>query len=54
MSATLFVRHRVNDFGAWRAVYDSVEPLRRHAGCPSGGCTPLRESEPSWQLVRDS
>jgi quinol monooxygenase YgiN len=33
MSATLFVRHNVNDYGAWRAVYDSVEPLRQEYGC---------------------
>jgi quinol monooxygenase YgiN len=32
-TATLIVRHRVNDFGAWRSVYDSVENLRQQHGC---------------------
>lgn len=32
-TATLFARHRVNDYKAWRAVYDSVEGLRRQHGC---------------------
>ena len=28
MSATLAVRHNVNDYAAWRKVYDELEPLR--------------------------
>ncbi len=32
-TATLFVRHRVNDYGAWRSAYDSVEGLRQQYGC---------------------
>jgi len=32
-TATLIVRHRVNDYAAWRSVYDSVEPLRAQHGC---------------------
>ena len=32
-TATLIVRHRVNDYAAWRSVYDSVEPLRTQHGC---------------------
>ena len=32
-AATLVVRHTVNDFAAWRSVYDSVEPLRTQHGC---------------------
>ena len=31
--ATLIVRHQVNDFGAWRSVYDSVDDLRQQHGC---------------------
>ena len=31
--ATLLVRHQVEDYAAWRAVYDSVEPLRTEHGC---------------------
>jgi quinol monooxygenase YgiN len=34
-TATLIVRHRVNDYGAWRTVYDSVENLRQQYGCLS-------------------
>ena len=32
-TATLIVRHHVDDFGAWRSVYDSVDGLRRAHGC---------------------
>jgi hypothetical protein len=32
-TATLIVRHRVNDYSAWRSVYDSVDGLRRQHGC---------------------
>jgi hypothetical protein len=32
-AATLIVQHRVQDYGAWRAVYDSVEGLRQQHGC---------------------
>ncbi len=33
MSATILIRHQVLDYGAWRTVYDSVEPLRQQFGC---------------------
>jgi len=33
MAATLIVRHRVNDYSAWRSVYDSVDELRQQHGC---------------------
>lgn len=33
MSATLVVRHKVQDYDAWRPVYDSLEPLREQHGC---------------------
>jgi hypothetical protein len=33
MSATLVVRHTVADYAAWRAVYDTVEPVRVVHGC---------------------
>jgi quinol monooxygenase YgiN len=33
MAATLFVRHKVADYDAWRTVYDSVETLRSEFGC---------------------
>ena len=32
-TATLIVRHRVNDYSAWRSVYDSVDELREQYGC---------------------
>jgi len=31
--ATLLVRHQVEDYAAWRAVYESVEGLRQAHGC---------------------
>jgi hypothetical protein len=37
MSATLVVRHQVNDYAAWRAVYDELEPV-----CVEYGCTGQR------------
>ena len=33
MSATLVVRHTVNDYGTWRPVYDGLDPLRELHGC---------------------
>jgi hypothetical protein len=33
MSATLIVRHNVEDYAAWRKVYDELEPLRVQYGC---------------------
>ena len=33
MSATLVVRHQVNDYAAWKPVYDSLEGLRSQHGC---------------------
>ena len=33
MSATLVVRHQVNDYAAWRVVYDELESLRVQHGC---------------------
>ena len=33
MSATLTVRHNVQDYAAWRKVYDELEPLRAQHGC---------------------
>ncbi len=32
-TATLFVRHQVADYGAWRAVYDSLADLRQQYSC---------------------
>lgn len=33
MSATLVVRHQVNDYASWKPVYDSLEGLRGQHGC---------------------
>ena len=33
MTATLVVRHKVNDYTAWRSAYDELEPLRAQHGC---------------------
>ena len=43
MSATLVVRHQVQDYAAWRAVYDELEGLRVGHGCT--GKTVLRAPE---------
>ena len=32
-AATLIVRHQVQDYGAWRAVYETVDGLRQQHGC---------------------
>lgn len=32
-AATMFVRHQVADYAAWRPVYESVEGLRQQYGC---------------------
>ena len=31
--ATLIVRHRVNDYSAWRSAYDGADGLRQQHGC---------------------
>ncbi len=33
MSATLVVRHNVQEYAAWRKVYDELQPLRAQYGC---------------------
>jgi hypothetical protein len=33
MSATLAVRHNVQDYAAWRVVYDELDTLRSRHGC---------------------
>jgi hypothetical protein len=33
MTGTLIVRHRVQDYDAWRTVYEEVGPLREQHGC---------------------
>lgn len=35
--ATLFVRHTVTNYGAWRKVYDELDALRRSMGVTSDG-----------------
>lgn len=32
-TTTMIVRHRVADYTAWRAVYETVEDLRQQHGC---------------------
>lgn len=32
-TTTVIVRHQVEDYAAWRSVYDSVEDLRQEHGC---------------------
>jgi quinol monooxygenase YgiN len=31
--ATLLVRHQVEDYAAWRSVYDGLDGLRKEHGC---------------------
>ena len=31
--ATLLVRHQVDDYAAWRSVYDGLDGLRKEHGC---------------------
>jgi hypothetical protein len=33
MTATLVVRHTVNDYAEWHSVYEGLEPLRVEHGC---------------------
>jgi len=32
-TTTMIVQHRVEDYAAWRSVYESVEGLRQQHGC---------------------
>ena len=44
MSATLVVRHQVNDYAAWRTVYDELEPVRVEYGCTGNRVLRLPEN----------
>ena len=35
--ATLIVRHRVEDFGKWKAAYEAFEPVRKEMGVTGQG-----------------
>ena len=32
-TATMIVRHQVQDYSAWRPVYDSLDDVRQHYSC---------------------
>ena len=32
MTASMFARHKVNDFATWKKMYDEVVPLRKDGG----------------------
>ena len=32
---TMFVKHKVGDYGQWKRVYDEVQPLRKERGVTS-------------------
>ena len=43
--ATLFVRHQVADFSAWRKVYDGLDPVRKAMGVTGAGVYQLDGNE---------
>ena len=45
MSATLVIRHQVDEYAAWRQLYDSLEYLRGQHGCTAARV---------WQLKNDA
>jgi hypothetical protein len=53
MSATLVVRHQVNDYAAWRAVYDELEPLRLEHGCTAKRVLRLPENVNDVLITHD-
>jgi hypothetical protein len=53
MSATLVVRHQVNDYPAWRAVYDELEPVRVEYGCTGNRVLRLPENTNDLLVTHD-
>jgi len=53
MTATLVVRHKVNDYAAWRNVYDELEPLRLEYGCTGKRVLQLPEDANELLVTHD-
>jgi hypothetical protein len=53
MSATLVVRHKVNDYAAWRNVYDELEPLRAQHGCTAKRVMQLPDDATDLLITHD-
>jgi hypothetical protein len=53
MTTTLVVRHKVNDFAAWRAVYESLEPLRAQHGCTAARVLQLSADSNDLLITHD-
>ncbi len=44
--ATLFVRHKVKEFGAWKAAYDAFDAERNGLGVTGHGVYPMARGGP--------
>jgi hypothetical protein len=53
MSATLVVRHKVNDYADWRAVYETIEPLRAQYGCTAARVLQLSTDSNDILVIHD-
>ena len=53
MGATLVVRHKVEDYPAWRAVYDELETLRSQHGCTAHRVLRLPEDANDLLITHD-
>jgi hypothetical protein len=53
MSATLVVRHNVQEYAAWRKVYDELQPLRAQYGCTAQRVMQLPEDANDLFITHD-
>jgi len=53
MSAILTVRHNVEDYAAWRKVYDEAEALRAQHGCIAARVLRLPDDENDLLVTHD-
>ena len=47
---TMFVKHKVNDYGNWKSVYDSIESVRKQGGV-TGASVSRDAHDPSTLIV---
>ena len=53
MTATLVVRHKVNDYAEWRGVYNDLEPLRAQHGCTGARVWTLTDNTRDVLITHD-
>jgi hypothetical protein len=53
MTTTLVIRHKVDNYADWRAVYESLEPLRAQHGCTAARVLQLSADSNDLLITHD-